>query len=328
MAALGVVFVARRLRNPAIRVVAYSAAVGLVAAVFAALMLFTGAAQVGWPFVWAIGLAPLRVIGHATPASGFAIALGFGLLCNAVTVVATFVLGLRAGLSTRIAFAGAGLVAAWPFLSLLVGSRAASNGTWQIWLGLSLYTEPLSTALVTVALALVVGRRSTARHDAIAGTLLGAATLVRLSNVLLVGCVVASLLVWRGRRTAATAAAAAAAWAPAVIAYWPKGYPKLKPPVFPAHPFALSYASNAWTESMLWRPALLAVVVPIALVGAFRVAPLARATLVAAIFVTAAFYIFYELTPIHPRFLFVVVPALMTLWAAGAATIADRVAGR
>jgi hypothetical protein len=38
---------------------------------------------------------------------------------------------------------------------------------------------------------------------------------------------------------------------------------------------------------------------------------------------TAAFYTVYALTPIHPRFLFVVLPIVLVFWAAGAAVIVE-----
>ena len=37
------------------------------------------------------------------------------------------------------------------------------------------------------------------------------------------------------------------------------------------------------------------------------------------------FYSLYELTDVHPRFLFASLPPFFVLWAAGAAAVADRV---
>jgi hypothetical protein len=64
---------------------------------------------------------------------------------------------------------------------------------------------------------------------------------------------------------------------------------------------------------------VLVVLVPLAIVGVVRTAPFARALLAASVAATAVFYSFYELTPIHPRFLFVVLPVVLVLWAGGAA---------
>ena len=95
----------------------------------------------------------------------------------------------------------------------------------------------------------------------------------------------------------------------------------LKPPVFPAHPFALRYARDAWSHSLLWHPAVLTVLVPVALLGTAATRRRSAALLWSCVAVTSAFYTFYSLTPIHPRFLFVVLPIVLVFWAAGAALV-------
>jgi hypothetical protein len=274
--------------------------------------------------VWGLALLPVRVVGASIrPDVAFGFGLALSLACNAVSVVATYLLARGVGLQERIALFGAGLFSFWPLLSLLAGSRAGQNGTWQIDLGLSLYTEPLSTALVLVALVRVIRGSPGAGSSLLTGALLGGAVLVRLSNVLVVFCVLGYLLIGReqNRKRAFAVAAGAAAFAPAAILFWPKSYPKLKPPVFPAHPFALDYARYAWSHSLLWHPAALLVLVPLALIGSART-PLRQAALLwSAVAATAAFYTFYVLTPIHPRFLFVVLPIVLVFWAAGATTV-------
>jgi hypothetical protein len=50
--------------------------------------------------------------------------------------------------------------------------------------------------------------------------------------------------------------------------------------------------------------------------------------LAAEILATAAFYTFYFATPIHPRFLFVVLPLVLVLCVAGACTIVGAVLAR
>ena len=302
--------------------VAVSWAAALPAAVLAQGVRFTGAPQIGWPLVWSIALAPARLGGSNMSLSVvFGIGLALSLAFNVATVVATYALGRRAGLGTRVAFAGAALLSVWPLLSLLAGSGAARNGTWQIDLGLSLYTEPLSTALVVVSLAVLVDRKADVRLVAVAGGLLGLATLVRVSNALVIVCLLAGLVVGRDLRRACILALASAAWAPAVLLFWPKGYPKLKPPVFPAHPFELAYAATAWTHSSLWHPAVLVALVPLALLGIARGSRSAAALLWSVVAVTVAFYSFYELTPLHPRFLFVVLPVVILYWTSGAAVL-------
>ena len=72
---------------------------------------------------------------------------------------------------------------------------------------------------------------------------------------------------------------------------------------------------------MLWHPAVLAVLLPIALLGTFRAARKTALLLWSCVAVTAAFYTFYSLTPIHPRFLFVTLPIVLVFWASGAAVV-------
>ena len=314
-------FAARRWADAAARVLIALWAAGLLAALLAYFVPFTGAAELGWPIITSVLLMPFRIVGHAGPDNWFGIALVLSIASNLVTVGSAYVIGRRIGLRPVVAFAGAALVSLWPLLALLAGHRASLNGTWQNFSGLSAYTEPISTALVTSGLALAIDRKLDDLHAVCAGGLLGLAVLVRAANVLIVACVLVFLVATRQRRSAAFSAAAAAAWAPSVLIYWPKSYPKLKPPVFPAHPFALSYVSRAWTESYLWRPAVIAVLLPIALLGMRRAARDVSVLLWACIAATALFYSFYELTPIHPRFLYAVLPLVLVYWAAGAAAV-------
>jgi hypothetical protein len=115
-------------------------------------------------------------------------------------------------------------------------------------------------------------------------------------------------------------AAAGLALAPIVIAFWPLGYVPLydNPRAFPEEPFSLDYALRNWTESWIWTPRALALLAPFALLGAWclRRRP-ALPLLAAVILATAAFYSLYELTRQHPRFLYVVLPELFVLEAAG-----------
>jgi hypothetical protein len=224
------------------------------------------------------------------------------------------------------------LFAFWPLLVLLLaGIRGTMNGTWQIDVGLSLYTEPISTALACAALVLVLRRGAGPLTAALAGGLLGFDVAVRLSNALILGVV----LVWlalRDRERLVWCAAAAAAFAPVVLAFWHVGYFNPSPGakgsagsgVIPPHTFALHNARLAWSHSLLWRPPQLLVLVPLAVVGAFAITRSAAALFWAAILVTAAFYTFYFATPIHPRFLFVVLPLVLVLWVAGVCAVAGR----
>jgi hypothetical protein len=325
LAAVAVVLVRRRRRGrirDAVVVVGIAWAAGLLATLLAAGSRTSGAPTIGWPLVWSVPLLPYRALGlPLDPDIAFAVGLALSLTCIAAIALATYVLGARVTASSSLGLVAAALFALWPVLVVpLSGDRTRIDGTWQNDLGVTLYSEPLSTALVTLALALVVRRRLSDTDAALAGALLGFSVAVRLSNVLIAGCVLVALLV-RCRRLTLWTAGAAAAFAPLVIVYWPKGYEQLGPPTFPEHPFALDYARSAWTGSALWRPGVLLVLVPVALVGTIRLARPTALLLWSCILTTALFYTFYEPTPLHPRFLFVVLPIVLVLWAAGAAEL-------
>jgi hypothetical protein len=71
---------------------------------------------------------------------------------------------------------------------------------------------------------------------------------------------------------------------------------------------------------------VLVVIVPLAILGAFYVNRAVAAVLGSAVVATAVLYSFYELTPLHPRFLFVALPAVFVFWAAGVSAIASLTA--
>lgn len=323
----GVVVVWRSSPSRALRVEAVLVAAGLVAACLAALVRFTGAPQFGWPLLLSVVALPLRVPGLTSPGVVFAVGLAFALAANAATIVATWAIGRAAGLGARAALIPPALIAFWPFLALLTGPDAARNGSWQIDLGLSMYTEPVSTGLVTVALAMLLARRSQP-SALVAGAMLGLATLIRVSNVFVVVCILAGLALIRDWPRARAVALGGLPWLPAALLFWPKGYPKLHPPTFPAHPLAWHYADAAWTKSYLWHPSVLLVLVPMAVLGCFAVRQRAGLLLWPSVVATALFYTFYELTPIHPRFLFVVLPITFVLWVGGAQRVVTTIARR
>jgi len=325
--AVAFVLVWRRSRNATIRALAALWACGILAAVLVERIRFTGAPQIGWPLVWSIPLLPYRALGlPLSPNIAFGVGLVLSLACNVITIVMTYAL---AGLATRrreVPLLAAALVAFSPVLILLDPRQtSAMNGTWQILLGLAMYTEPLSTALVLSGLVVAWRRSGYGWDAALGGGLLGLGSLVRVSNALIAACVIVALLVRGDWRRAITAALGGLAFLPAVALFWPKGYPKLHPPVYPAHPFELRYIRSAWTDSLLWHPSVLVAIVPIAVVGILAVRREVAPLLVAAVAVTCVFYSFYQLTPIHPRFLFVVVPLVFVLWAAGASLISSQV---
>lgn len=283
----------------------------------------TGAAVVGWPLVWSLPMLPIRALGVAVdPDLGFAFGLALSLAANCVSVIATWAIGLRATGRRGVALTASGIFAFWPLLSGLVGGeRGWSNGTWNIDAGLHMYTEPLSTALVAVAVALLLGERLAPATLAVAGILLSVSTAVRLSNGVF-AAVVLGLLVWRlGVRAALPYLAGALSFAPVVAAWWPKGYVQLfdKPDVWPQRPFSLDYVAQSWTDSLFFTPRAYLILLPLGLVGAFTLrSRWAQLVLGGLVIANVAFYSLYANTAEHPRFLFVTFPALFVLWAAGA----------
>jgi hypothetical protein len=284
-----------------------------------------GAAVVGWPLLWSVPLLPLRALGQLTPNAAFACGLVLSLVASAVAVVATAYAGLWATGRRAVGFAAAALVALWPLLEGgVAGTKAWGNGTWTVDAGLALYTEPLSTALMTVALALLLRPRAGDGSFAAAGLLLGFATVTRLSNGLVAALAVSAVALCRGRRPAAFVAAGGLAFAPVVAAYWPKGYAAQfgNPESWPRHPFSLHWVARSWSDSLLFTPRALIVLVPLALLGAAALGARYALALVAAwILANAVFYSFYRVTWEHPRFLFVALPPLFILWARGAAAL-------
>ena len=275
----------------------------------------TGAAVVGWPLLWSIPLFPFRVVGVLDDDVAFTVGLLLSLAANAVTVVATAYIGLRATGSRAVGIAAAALYAVWPLLTRpLAGSSVWENGQWNVDVGLHLYTEPLSTALVAVAIALLLAPTLDPARLATVGALLGYATVVRPSNGFFAAAAVALLVVRLGLTRTLPAAAAGVAWAPLLAVYWPKGYPTIEN----VPGFSLDQADRTWVDSLIFDPRTLLVLLPLALVGLLAVPRWTATLLGAAIATNAVLYTFYEHTHLHPRFLYVALPALFVLQAAGA----------
>jgi hypothetical protein len=136
------------------------------------------------------------------------------------------------------------------------------------------------------------------------------------------------VVVLRGRRRKSLPyLAGALSFAPVVLAYWPLSYPKLfsKPQAWPQDPFAFGHVVSSWTDSSIFGPRTLAIVAPLAILGAFGLRrPWALAIVVAFVLVNAVFYSFYANTAMHPRFLYATLPELFVLWAAGVAVLVRR----
>jgi hypothetical protein len=297
----------------------------------------SGAAVVGWPLLWSLPMLPYRALGFPLDSD---IAFGFGLvlsvLANAVTVVATAFAGLFATGRRTVGLFAASLFAFWPLLVGLVGgTRAWGNGTWTVDAGIVMYDEPLSTALVTVALALLLSPRATPVQLAVAGVALGFGTAVKLSNALVAAAALALLVcgpwVHMGMGHLRHCGvppflAGVLSFAPVVVAYWPKGYAALfdNPNAWRRRSFSAEYVIRNWRDSLLFGPRTLLILVPLAVLGAVALRSWwSRLVLGAWIVGNAVLYSFYKVTPDHPRFFFASLPALFVLWTLGAFTVLE-----
>ena len=313
----------RPLERPVLALVAVWC-VGLIATLVVLRMRYSGAPTIGWPLVWSIPLFPYRALGlPLDPDVAFGFGLAVSLAANVVSLVSTYFLALWATGRRAVGVVAASLFGFWPLLVLIV-AKTGDVGTWTVDLGLSLYSEPVSTALVTTGCALLVRRPTGPVAAALAGALLGLSVTVRLSNAVVAAAVTALVALRGERQTALRVAAAGMAFLPVVLAYWPMGYESLPENTFRDDPFGLEYVVPAWRDSVLWGLTAFVALVPLAVAGTFAVPRRQAAFLWAWILATLAFYTFYFYTPLHPRFLLVALPAAFVLWGAGAVMLRDR----
>jgi hypothetical protein len=290
-----------------------------------------GAAVFGWPLVWSIPLLPLRAVGALHERPAFAVSVALSLAAVAGTVVCTSVIGRAATGRRWVGLGAAALYAFWPLLTRpIAGRQAWDNGSWNVLVGLSAYSEPVSTFLVALAIALLLGAAPTPLRLTTAGIALSLATLVKVSNGLIAAAVVLVCLRSLGWRRSLPLVAGGLVFLPTLIAYWPRGYPEIRGPTAekPAFVSSLGAAGDVWRDSLVFSPRMLAVLVPVAIIGVLAVrSRFALGLLVLPVLVNAAFYTTYAHTAGHPRFLYVSLPAVLVLWAAGAIGVASRVAG-
>ncbi len=327
-AGLAVWALVRRGRGREWIVLAIALGLSGIGTVLALAMRSAGAPTVGWPLLWSVPLLPYRAAGlDFGPNLGFAVGLTLCLLANAVVVVATAIVAVRSTGRLSIAAGAVAGLALWPFIvGVLGGHRAWGNGTWEVDTGLHLYSEPLSTALVVCAVALLLGRRLTPPLLAAAGVLLSYAAVVRLSNAVIGAAVLLVCWAWIGARRSIVLLLGLLTFAPVEIAYWSKGYAGIENGL-PSKPFALRYIHIAWTDSLLWTPKVLLIVLPLAVLGSIAVTNRWHVALFwSAIAATAVFYSFYAVTDIHPRFFYVVFPFVVVLWMAGVRVVGSRLA--
>jgi hypothetical protein len=284
-----------------------------------------GANAIGWPLVWSVPVGPLRAVGVLSERLAFDVSVGLSLAAIAGTVVCTAVIGRAATGKRWVGLAAAALYALWPLLVRPVaGSSAWENGSWDVLVGLAAYTEPISTFLVAAGLALIVETAPTPFRMTLAGIALGLSTVVRLSNGLLATTIVLVCVLGLGWRRTSPLVVGGLAFLPILIAYWPLGYPQMKEPSAekPAFVSSLQAAAHTWLDSLVFSPRTLAVLVPLAVVGGLFVrSRFTLGLLVLPVLVNAAFYTTYVYTAQHPRFLYVGLPAVFVMCAAGASGI-------
>lgn len=289
----------------------------------------TGAGAVGWPIVWSIPLFPLRVLQAVSYHAAFYTGVVILLAANIVTVIATAWIA-RALLRARFALVAPALLVAWPFVMRVVeGTGSGVYGAWLVDAGLALYSEPLSTALVTVALAAVICRPERVAAAASAGAAMGLATCARVSNATIAGCLFVVLLL-RSWRVSAFYAWAGLGVVSIAAVFWSRGYSSFSNAPSDQAPFGLfswHYLTRSWQDSTVFDWRMLALLLPLPLLGIWRLRrrPSDLLALVGSIVTTAVFYSAYYITALHPRFLFVVLPPLFVLAAAGLEQISSLV---
>jgi len=292
----------------------------------------TGAGAVGWPIIWSLPLFPLR-LAHALGYHGaFYLGIAIALCCNVATVAATALIARRL-VPGRLALLAPALLVAWPFLMRFVEGAGNVYGSWLDDEGLLLYAEPLSTALVTTALALLILRRSESAPAALAGALLGFSVAVRVSNGTIAAVAFAALLFGASRRSLANYAAACVGAAIVAAVFWPRGYESSNGNSLNQTLnglFSWHYLLRSWRDSTVFDWKMLVILLPLAILGLFvvRRRPFEGWLLVSVVVVTAAFYSAYYITALHPRFLFVALPPLFVLIAAGAERLIQLGIGR
>lgn len=310
----------------------------LVLALVAAAVIVAGdrgsVGAVGWPLLWAVPLAPLRVLGVVSMRNAFTVGLAVTLLVKLATLVAVAHAALWASGRRQVGLLAAAIWALWPlYVGLLLGHSAWAKGSWQVTTGLAMASEPLSTACCAVAIALLLRPQQTDLVRVLAGIAVGYATLARPSNGLLALLAVGFVLWRHGVRAVGPVLAGGLALMPVYLAFLPKrygyGFSSGKGGAFVGmspHNIVRTFA-----DSPLWSWRTLAVLLPPALVGVVAVGRAAALLLGSWVIVNSGFYSLAPNTYFQPRYLFAARPELLVLVAAGlwavAALLSDR-AGR
>lgn len=312
-------------------VIAASAALTscLLAAVILRIESQAPAGAVGWPLLLSVPLLPFRLVGWIDDEVAVGVGIALAIAANTVTIFATAFIGRLATGSRRIGIAAAALFTFWPFLTwLLLGERTWRNSAWEIEAGLELYTEPVSTACIATGLALALVRGRPPWAVVAAGIALGYATAVRPTNVVFGAAVAILFASERDWRSVGRFIVGGVAVLPIVVAFLPKkrGYDlELERDETGLPLWSNDYLASTFTDSSVWRPLLLAVLLPLVAIGVSAL-PSRRVglMLLGGALANAAIYSFFRATFEHPRYLQAGLPALLVLWAAGVAWLAPR----
>ena len=310
-----------------------AAASCLVAAVILNLEGQAPAGAVGWPLVLSIPLLPFRVAGWIDNEVAIGVGIALAILATAVTIYAMAFIGYRLTGSRGVGTTAAALFAFWPFLIwLLLGEQTWENSAWEIEAGLELYTEPFSTACVASGFALMLVRRRPPWAVVGAGIALGYAIAVRPTNIVFAGAAALLLAYERDWRNVARFVVGGLAVLPIVLAFLPKkrGYDlELVRDETGLPLWSNDYVLSTFTDSSVWRPLLLALLLPLVAIGVATL-PCRRfgLMLLGGALANAVVYSFFRATFEHPRYLHAALPSLLVLWAAGAAWLAEHVPRR
>jgi hypothetical protein len=310
-----------------------AASAGLVFCLLAAVILNiegqAPAGAVGWPLLLSLPLVPFRVAGWIDNEVAVGVGIALAIVANTVTIFATAFIGDRVSGSRRIGIAAAALFTFWPFLVwLLLGEQTWENSAWEIDAGLELYTEPVSTACVAAGIALALVRARPPWALVAAGIVFGFATAVRPTNIVFGAAAAILFASERDWRSVGRLVVGGVAVLPIMLAFLPKkrGYDlELARDQTGLPLWSNDYLASTFTDSSVWRPLLLALVLPLVAIGVTAL-PSRRVALMllGGALANAAVYSFFRATFEHPRYLQAGLPALLVLWTVGAAWLADQ----
>ena len=248
---------------------------------------------------------------------------------NVVTVIATAVIAKRL-IPGRLALIPPALLVVWPFLMRVIeGTGNGVYGSWLVDAGIALYSEPLSTALVTVALALIVLRTDSADLAAVAGAAMAFATAVRVSNATVAVVLFLALCIARAWRSALAYAGAGLGLVTIAAVFWSRGYSSFHNRPSNEAPnglFSWHYIIRSWRDSTVFDWRMLLILLPLPILGAvaLRHRWVTLVSLAGTVLATALFYSLYYITALHPRFLYVALPALFLLIGVGLQLLVER----